>query len=364
MIREFLSMSLQRASALYLLAVIFLVFSLWIPGIFLSSITVRSVASGQVTVAILALGVLIPLVSGAFDLSVGPMLAFSLVILSKLQEQTGINVIVCIFIALASCGLVGAINGFIVVKMGVNSFIATLGIGQVLLAVTLYLSHNQQIVGVFPTAFTDAGRMTIYGVPIVVVYLAVIAIVVWYFLEWTTTGRRLFATGYNPEAARLSGVRTDRLIWSSFVVSAVIAGIAGVITGAQVGSFDNSFGSPLLLPAFAAVFLGATQIKTRPNVWGTLLAVYTLAFGVEGLQLAVGAGVYWVTPLFNGVALLVAVVLAVRRSGRKLRRKEANASAAGDGASGTTAEPAEYARPPAGSALADGAALPGDGLNA
>jgi ribose transport system permease protein len=364
MIREFLSTSLQRASALYLLAVIFLVFSLWIPGIFLSSITVQSVASGQVTVAILALGALIPLVSGAFDLSVGPMLAFSLVILAKLKQETGINIIVCILIALASCGLAGAINGFIVVKMGVNSFIATLGVGQVLSAVSLYLSQNEQIVGVFPAAFTKAGQMSIQGVPIAVVYLAVIAIVVWYFLEWTTTGRRLFATGFNPEAARLSGVRTGRLIWSSFVASAVIAGIAGVIMGAQVGSFDNSFGSPLLLPAFAAIFLGATQIKARPNVWGTLLAVYTLAFGVEGLQLAVGAGAYWVTPLFNGVALLVAVVFAVRRSGRKLRRKDAHAGAAGGGASGTTAEPTGYARPPASPALADGAPLPGDGLNA
>jgi ribose transport system permease protein len=217
---------------------------------------------------------------------------------------------------------------------------------------------------VFPAAFTKAGQMSIHGVPIVVVYLAVIAIVVWYFLEWTTTGRRLFAIGFNPEAARLSGVRTGRLIWSSFVTSAVIAGIAGVIMGAQVGSFDNSFGSPLLLPAFAAVFLGATQIKARPNVWGTLLAVYTLAFGVEGLQLAVGAGAYWVTPLFNGVALVVAVVFAVRRSGRKLRRKDDHASAAGGGASGATAEPTEYARPPASPALADGAPLPGDGLNA
>ena len=108
-------------------------------------------------------------------------------------------------------------------------------------------------------------------------------------------------------------MRTDRLVWGSLVASAVIAAIAGIIYGAKIGSFSNSFGPPLLFPAFAAVFLGSTQIRSRPNVWGTILAVYTLAFGVKGLQLAFQERVYWITPLFNGVALVLAVALASRR---------------------------------------------------
>ena len=77
----------------------------------------------------------------------------------------------------------------------------------------------------------------------------------------------------------------------------------------------------LLFPAFAAVFFGATQIKSRPNVWGTILAVYTLAFGVKGLQLAFSSGVYWITPLFNGLALILAVALASRRVAAVRRRR-------------------------------------------
>ena len=111
------------------------------------------------------------------------------------------------------------------------------------------------------------------------------------------------------------------MVWGSLVVSAVVSGLAGIIYGAKVGSFSNTFGPPLLFPAFAAVFFGSTQFKNRANVWGTIAAVYTLAFGVKGLQLAFSGGVYWITPLFNGLALLVAVALASRKAIPKLRPK-------------------------------------------
>ena len=121
------------------------------------------------------------------------------------------------------------------------------------------------------------------------------------------------------------------MVWGSLVASAVIAAIAGIIYGAKIGTFSNSFGQPLLFPAFAAVFLGSTQIRSRPNVWGTILAVYTLAFGVKGLQLAFSGGVYWITPLFNGVALVLAVALASRQhAGDKRRRSLEATPAAGE----------------------------------
>ena len=205
--------------------------------------------------------------------------------------------------------------------------VITLGMSQVLAAATLFVSGNKQITGVLSPTFLKFGRNDIFGVPVVVYYLAALALLVWYVLEWTPLGRHLFATGANGEAARLSGVRTDRLVWGSLVASGVMAGIAGVVYGAKIGSFSNSFGPPLLFPAFAAVFFGATQFKSRPNVWGTVLAVYTLAFGVKGLQLAFSSGVYWITPLFNGVALVVAVALASRKIAVLRRRKRLDAVA-------------------------------------
>ena len=197
------------------------------------------------------------------------MLAFSLVIVSWFEAHTGLNGILSCVLALAACAAVGFVSGLIIVHFRVNSFIATLGMSQILAAATLYISANKQIVGVLSPEFLKWGRRDLLGVPIVVYYLFVLALVLWYVLECTPLGRHLFATGSNPEAARLAGVRTDRMVWGSLVGSAVVAGIAGIVYGAKIGSFSNTFGPPLLFPAFAAVFFGATQFKPRPNVWGT-----------------------------------------------------------------------------------------------
>ena len=317
---------LHQASALYLLALIFVLFGLWIPNTFLTATTFRVVGGDQVVVAILALALLIPLTAGVFDLSVGNMLAFSLVIVSWFQANTGLNGFASSALAVLACGAVGFVSGLVVVRFRVDSFIATLAMSQILAAATLYISANKQIVGVLSPTFLEFGRKEILGVPVVVYYLVALALIIWYVLAFTPLGRHLFATGANAEAARLSGVRTDRLVWGSLVGSAVVAGIAGVIYGAKIGSFSNSFGPPLLFPAFAAVFFGSTQFKSRPNVWGTLLAVYTLAFGVKGLQLAFASGVYWITPLFNGVALVVAVALAARSGAIARRRRSLSGS--------------------------------------
>jgi ribose transport system permease protein len=315
---------LHRVSALYLLAFLVVLFGVWIPETFLTATTFKVVAADLVVVGILGLAVLVPLVAGVFDLSVGSMLAFSLVIVSAFAQHGVLDPVTGSVIALAACAAVGLLSGLVVVRLRVNSFIATLAVSQILTAATLLISGNQQITGVLPAGFLALGRIDVLGVPIVVIYLVVLSLVVWYVLECTPLGRHLLATGANPEAARLSGVRTDAMVAGSLVASALLAGIAGLVYGAKVGSFSNSFGPPLLFPAFAAVFLGATQFLGRPNVWGTILAVYTLAIGVKGLQLTFASGVYWITPLFNGVALVIAVGLASRQIAavRRLRRRE------------------------------------------
>jgi ribose transport system permease protein len=150
--------------------------------------------------------------------------------------------------------------------------------------------------------------------------------VLWYVLEHTPVGRFLFASGGNTEAARLSGVRTDRLIWGSLVASAVVAGIAGLIFSVKVGNFSSSIGPGYLFPAIAAVFFGASQFSRRPNVWGTLLALYSLQFGVKGLQLTFQGGTYWIQPLFEGLTLIVAVALASRQGIVRLRRAKDEAA--------------------------------------
>lgn len=302
---------LRHASILYLLAVIIVIFSLWIPRLFLATITATQVAENNVSVAILALAVLIPLIAGVFDLSVGAMSGFSLVTITWLQMHA-VNIILACLIALLACALVGLINAALAVTLKVSSFIATLGTSQILGALALYISKNQTVTNIFHTSFLKFGQGTIHGFPVVVFYVVGLGLIVWYIMQYTLLGRRLYATGANIEAAKLAGINTGRLIYGSFVASAVISGLAGIIYGAQVGIFSNNYSAAYLFPAFAAVFLGATQFNRRPNVWGALLAVYTLALGSTGLQLALSTNVYWISPMFNGVALVIAVAIASR----------------------------------------------------
>ena len=266
-----------------------------------------------VVTCILALAFLVPLAAGVYDLSVAAVMSLSLCISVYLSLNTDLSPAVGAFIALAASVAVGFVSGFIVVRLRVNSFIATLGVAQVLLAGVIMLSDNRQLVGEFSSGWSQLGNTKLAGVPVVDVYLLAIALVVWFVLEHTPAGRYLFATGGNIEATRLSGVPVERVIWASLVASASIAGLAGVLYSMRNGLFVSTIGPGYLFPAVAAVFLGASQLSRRPNVWGTLIAYFALAFGVQGLALSATTVSAWTQPLFQGISLIVAVALASRR---------------------------------------------------
>jgi ribose transport system permease protein len=196
----------------------------------------------------------------------------------------------------------------------------------VLLALTSRIS-NDEFIGPLPEKFTNIADRQPFGIPIVFIYALVVAIGVWYVLEHTPLGRRIYAVGANRDAARLAGVRTGRYLFWTFVATGVFASLAGVLAAAKIGSVSSDLGPPYLLPAFAAAFLGTTQFKLgRFNVWGTMLALYLLATGVKGLQLA--GGELWITDLFNGVALIGAVSLAVISQKRRDARVKARTARA------------------------------------
>ena len=168
-----------------------------------------------------------------------------------------------------------------------------------------------------PDGFIAFGRTQIAGLPLPVFYMFAAIIVFTYVMGHTPFGRYLYALGGGREAARLAGLDTGRLTIAAFVVAGLMAGIAGVVGTAALGAAHPDVGAQYLLPAFAACFLGATTITPgRFNVPGTVVALFLLAVGITGLQ-QLGAPL-WVGPVFNGLALVVAVGLAVTRgSGRR-----------------------------------------------
>jgi ribose transport system permease protein len=307
---------LTRYSGLVIWGGLILLFGILEPSTFLTTSTLRSVLSNQAITAIMALALLLPLAAGVFDLSIASMMGLAIMLVAEFQSH-GMPWVPSVLLVLGIGLLVGIANAVVVVGLGVDSFIATLGSSSILLAIIEAINGGEQITSGISTKFTDIATAEIFTIALPVLYMIILGVVLWYIMEYRQAGRYMFATDSNPDAARLAGVRTDRYRAVALVVSAFIATLAGIIFLAKIGSASQDSGPPYLLPAFAGAYLGATQIKPgRFNVVGTLIAVFLLATGVEGLQLA-GAAT-WIDDAFNGVALIVAVALSVRASrGRK-----------------------------------------------
>lgn len=295
----------RNIGVVYLYALIWIVFSLWIPDTWTMWLTHRSVLNQNAILMVVSIGLLVPLAAGVFDLSIGATISAASVTAGWGMVEQQWSVPVAILAALLVGVVVGFVNGLLVVKVKIDSFIATLAMSSVLTAYSVWRSNNRSILG-FPDSFKNLATEFAWGVNKTVIVALVVAFAFWYVFEHTAAGRYLFATGGAREAARLAGVQTDRYVWGSLMVSSTFAALGGVLLAAQFGSTQAQSGAPYLLPAFAAAFLGSTQFKRRFNVWGTMLAVVVLQSGVKGLQLA-GVGTTWIESLFFGVALAVAV---------------------------------------------------------
>jgi ribose transport system permease protein len=301
-------LSFRRASALYVFAAIFVIFALWVPGTFLTATTWQTLLDNGAITGIAAVGLVLPLAAGAFDLAIGSEVGMGAIVVAWLLINRGVPMVPAIILTLIVGGLIGLLSAFLIVKVRIDSFIATLGISSVLTAVTSWLSGDEQILGL-SSSFQKIGTTEIFGVTLPVYIMLVIGLLVWYVLERTPAGRRIYATGGNPDAARLAGVNTSAAIIGALVACGVIAAGAGLLVSSNIAVGDPTIGPAYLLPAFSAAFLGSTQFREgRFNVWGTLVAVYVLATGVKGLQLA-GAPT-WIPDLFNGLALIIAVGIA------------------------------------------------------
>jgi ribose transport system permease protein len=191
--------------------------------------------------------------------------------------------------------------------MRVDSFIGTLATGSLILAFISMVTKDLTVQDPALTGtFLKIGQGQLFGITLPVFYTIAIAAVIWYVLEATATGRRLYATGFNERTARLAGVRVDRLRVGSLFASAFVGGIAGVVLVSVIGSGDPSAGPPYLLSAFAAAFLGATQLRGgRFNAPGTLIAIILLGTGLTGLGLA--AQPQWAQNMFTGVVLIASL---------------------------------------------------------
>jgi ribose transport system permease protein len=305
---------------LALTALLFLIFSLTLPRTFPTRDTVDSILSNQSIPALLALAAMVPIVTGAFDLSIGYGLGLAHVMVMQLVVNAGWPWPLACLVVIAGGALVGVLNGVIVEFGRIDSFIATLGTGSMMYAVTGWVTGGGRIVSGpqgLPVALTDIYDSRFLGLPVPAFYVLAVAVFLWLVLERLPLGRYLYVVGSNPRAADLVGIPTRRYRIYAFAASGTIAGFAGVLLAAQQQIGNPSVGLDYLLPAFVGALLGSTAIRPgRPNAMGTLVAVAVLAVGLTGIA-QMGAE-FWTVPLFYGGTLLIAVGLA-GYSARRLR---------------------------------------------
>lgn len=278
-------------------------------AVFLSADNMSVLLGNQATVALLALAAILPLISGQFDFSVGANAALATVLCAGFMSRNDMNALVAVVLCVLISALVGLVNGVLVTRFGLNAFVTTLGMATLLGGIVQWYTGGQTILEGISIRLVNFGSIAILGVPQVVYVVLGVAAVLWYVLTHTPFGRGLYAVGANPRAAALVGIRTGRYVTISFVMAGAVAGLTGVMQLARVGSATADGGTSLLFPALAAAFLGVTAV--RPgffNVVGTLIGVLFVSVAVSGLTLA-GADA-WVSPVFNGAALLVAVGLS------------------------------------------------------
>jgi ribose transport system permease protein len=277
--------------------------------LFRSSANLHNILANQSVTGLIAIGMVIPLVAGYFDLSVAAIAGMSSVTFAAVSGTHHQSIAVGIVAAMVVALIAGAVNAVLVAVVRLNPFIATFGMYILIGGLLQWYTNGSPIGAGLPNSLGNWGDSNIVGVPTLFWLLIVMAIVAWYVLTQTPFGRGLTAIGSNENAARLAGIRVNRSLIIAFLSSALFGGLAGVVLTTRSLVADSTQAQSFLFPALAAVFLGQTAIRPGlNNVWGTVYGVFLVAVAVNGLQL-LGAET-WVTPVFNGAALIVSVALS------------------------------------------------------
>jgi ribose transport system permease protein len=289
------------------LVLMIVLFSALNPDAFLTTDNLISILSAGAILTILAVGLTAPLAAGDFDLSIAAVASLAGMVVATLVVDKSWAVPAALLVAVLIGVGVGVINGLMVAYVRINAFVATLAMMSVLTGLSLGVA-GERYRGLLPTGLTDIGQTKVIGIPIVVFMAAVVAVVLWGVLRSTQFGRYVYATGSNEMASSIAGVNTRRIRLSAFVISGGLAAVAGALLVARAGSAYPDGAGGLLLPAYAAAFVGASVLSDgRFHVGGTVVGVLLLQAGQTGLIQSDVAP--WLTDVFNGAVLALAVAL-------------------------------------------------------
>ena len=292
------------------LALMIVVFSILSPAAFPTFSNFINVLDQASLAMIISGGLTLALIVGEMDLSVGYAASLHGVLVTGLIVHDKLPIWLAMAIVIALGGLVGVANGLIVTKLRVNSVIATLGVGTILVGLSYAYSSGVPIVAGVPESFLQLalGRW-FFGIPNPIIFMALVVVVLWVLVERTATGQEIQAVGGNQAAARLAGISVDRIKVLGFVSSGMCAALTGALLASRLGSGTTSAADSYLLTAFAAVFLGSATLRDGEfHVLGTFVGTLIIVFGFNGLNIF-GAPTFS-QYVFQGAILIIAVGLS------------------------------------------------------
>jgi ribose transport system permease protein len=285
------------------------VFSFLAPGAFPTTSNAVNVVNQAALALIIAGGLTVAVIVGELDLSIGFAASFEGVLVTGLMVNQNLPPAIAILIVLACGAAIGFINGLIVTKVGVNSVIATLGTGTIIVGLNFWYSSGAPIATGVPDSFVNIALGRLWGLPHNVLIMAVVIALLWVLVERTSVGQSIQAVGGNAIAARFSGIQVDRIKIMGFIIAGVCASITGILLASALGSGTTSAADSYLLTAFAAVFLGSATLRDGEfHIVGTLIGGLIIAVGFNGLAIF-GAPTFY-QYVFQGGILIVAVGLS------------------------------------------------------
>ena len=289
------------------LILLMLIFSAIRPDVFPSGRNLKNIIEQVATLAIVASGVTVVMVTGDFDLSVGAI--SSLVgIITALLMKAGVSTGLSILIGLLLGTSAGLVNGLIIAYGGLSAFVGTLATMTAYSGAALLISKGTTIFGL-PENFRFIGQGSVGFLPVSVIIMVLCLAGIYLLLEQTTFGRRLYAIGGNEEASFLSGIRTRQIRFIAFGISGFFASLGGVVLTSRLYSAHPQAGSPFMLNAAAAVFLGMTAFREgEANLWGTLVGVLIMGVMGNGLNI-LGINTY-AQSILTGIIIIFAVLMS------------------------------------------------------
>lgn len=317
--------------ALYVIMVLMVVIVACISPKFLSIRVLRDILTQSSTRIIVAMGCMFVIISGSSDLSGGRTVGLAAVVAGTLAQQSSyylkywanlpeLPIIVPILVSMAVGLVVGLLNGFIVAKLKVPAFLATLGTQMIVYGANcLYFNrepNNSQPLGGFLKSFSELGTGNIFGIPYLVIIAVAIMVLVWILQTKTCLGKEIFAVGGNPEAARVSGINVFKIQMITYSLAGVCYGLAGCLEAARTGSASSTYGLSYELDAIASCIVGGCSagggVGTVPGVFFGVIIFNVINYGLT----FIGLNSYWQF-VVKGLIIVISIAIDVRKYAHK-----------------------------------------------